>query len=329
MKLGADKLRIFVLLVALSAVLWRPLGCGAELVDRIVAIVNDDVITLSELNEAIEPFVKQLNATNYTADQRRQLLYKIRHDALNSMIDQKLTDQESKRLGVSVSQSEVDQQIERIKTGNYYTEEALKKALKDEGYTLEEYRKRIREQLLSLRLINREVKSKIAITEKDIQKYYENHQKDYSGTKQYHLRTILIRVPSWQKAKDKEDALQRMDVVVEALKAGAPFDETAKKYSEDVTSKDGGDLGLFFLDELAPELQETVRWMKEGEVSSVLQTSQGYQILMIEEIRSSAGKTLEQARIEIQEKMYRQRVGKKYGAWLEALRHRSYIKVIQ
>jgi len=311
------------------ALLWWPMIGDAQMVDRIVAIVNQDAITLSELDDAIEPFVKQIDGAAYGPGEKRQLLFKVRQDILNRMIDQKLTDQESERLGISIHDSEIDKRVEVVKNENYMTDEDLTKALGNEGYTLDEYREKIKEQLLSMKLVNLEVKSKIAITEDEIKEYYDNHKKDFGGEERYHLRTILIRVSSWERAEDKENALKTIDIVVNALKAGTPFAEVARQYSQDLTAKDGGDLGFFTINELAPELQETVRWMKEGEVSSVLHTTPGYQLLKVEAIVLSSGKPFEEAKTEIQEQMYREEVEKKYRAWLEALRERSYIKVVQ
>ena len=311
------------------ALLWWPMISHAELVDRIVAIVNADVITLSEINEAIEPFVKQVQDAPYGPDEKRQLLYKIRQDVLNRMIEQKLAEQESQRLGVFVHDSEIDKRLEIVKNENHLTDEALSRALEAEGYTLEEYREKIKEQLLSMKLVNMEVKSKIAITEDEIRKHYENHKKNYAGEQKYHLRTILIKAPLGEQVEDDENALKKIEMVVEALKAGVPFEDAARQYSDDLSAEEGGDLGFFTIDELAPELRETVRWMKEGEVSSVLRTALGYQLLMVEAIRLSSGKTLEEAKTEIQEQMFRGEVERKYKAWLEALRERSYIKIIQ
>lgn len=309
--------------------LWWPMISHAELVDRIVAIVNADVITLSEINEAIKPFVKQVQDAPYGPAEKRQLLYKIRQDVLNRMIEQKLAEQESQRLGVFVHDSEIDKRLEIVKNENHLTDEALSRALEAEGYTLEEYREKIKEQLLSMKLVNMEVKSKIAITEDEIRKHYENHKKNYAGEQKYHLRTILIKAPFGEQVEDDENALKKIEMVVEALKAGVPFEDAARQYSDDLSAEEGGDLGFFTIDELAPELRETVRWMKEGEVSSVLRTALGYQLLMVEAIRLSSGKTLEEAKTEIQEQMFRGEVERKYKAWLEALRERSYIKIIQ
>ena len=329
MKIDSMTIKAFtMLLIPFWLALWAAVGY-AELVDRIVAIVNDDVITLSELNEAFEPYAGQIRDSMPGPKEEHEMLHKLRHDVLNALIEQKLTDQESRRLGVSVSESEVDHKIEQIRGAELLTEEELVKALQAQGYTLEEYRNRIKEQILRMKLINIEVKSKIAITEQEIRDYYEQHKEAYQEITKYHLRTILIRVPSSATVDERGHALKRMEVVVKEFKAGTPFDELAKQYSEDTTAKDGGDLGLFQLDELSTEFHETVQRMKEGEISPILQTPQGYQVVMLQQIKNLPGKALRESFIEIQEKLYSQLVEEKYNAWLNALRERSYIEIIQ
>ena len=305
-------------------------GAGfAELVDRIVAAVNNDVITLSELDKALAPYVQQIREAHYPPEARREVLFKLRQDLLNKMIDEKLTTQETERLHVSVDNMEVDQQIEQIKSEHFLTDEDLRQSLAAEGFTLEEYRMRIKEQMLRIKLINIEVKSKIVVTEKDIRDYYEEHKEAYQGVLKYHLGTILIRVPPSADADQKKAALEKIESIVKELESGAAFDELAKQYSQDGTAAAGGDLGLFTLDELSAEFQGTVRGMAEGQISPVLKTPKGYQILMLQEIKKIPGKTLKEARRKIQERLYRELVEEKYKAWLKALRNRSYVKIIQ
>jgi peptidyl-prolyl cis-trans isomerase SurA len=328
MKASSIPIRAF--LIILCSLVSGPVAGHAELADRIVAIVSDDVITLSELNEALEPYIQQIREAHYPPEVGREMLFKLRQDILNRMIDEKLTYQETERLHVSVDDREVDQHIEQIKSEHFLTEEELRKSLAAEGYTLEEYRKRIKEQMLRIKLINIEVKSKIAVTEKDIRDYYEEHKEGYQGVQKYHLRTILIKVPPSAGADQKKAALEKIESIVKDLKAGTAFDELAKQYSQDGgTAAAGGDLGLFTLDELSAEFQETVRRMPEGEISPVLQTPKGYQILMLQEIKEIPGKTLKEVRIEVQERLYRELVEEKYKAWLKALRDRCYVKIIQ
>ena len=329
MKRRRIPIKRFIFLTVLCGFVSGAVAGYAELVDRIVAIVNDDVITLSELDEALEPYVRQIRKAYYSPETKREMLFKLRQDVLNKMIDEKLTYQETERLHVSVDDRDVDQHIEQIKSEHFLTEEELRQSLAAEGYTLEEYRERIKEQMLRMRLINIEVKSKIAVTEKDIREYYEKHKEDYEGTQKYHLRTILIGVSPSAGADQKKAALEEIESIVKDFKSGAAFDELAKQYSQDGTAESGGDLGLFSLNELSAEFQETVQRMAEGQISPVVQTSKGYQVLMLQEIEKMPGRTLKEARIEIHERLYRDLVEEKYRAWLTVLRDRSYVKIIQ
>jgi len=329
MKRKSILIRCFNLLIVLFSMVSGAVAGHAEVVDRIVAIVDDDCITLSELNERLEPYIRKILEADHPPEVRRAILFKIRQDVLNKMIDETLTKQEADRLEVKVDDRKVDQQIERIKRENLLTDEELREVLTAEGHTLEEYRNRLKEQILRMTLINAEVKSKVAITDRDIRDYYEAHKADYEATEKYRLRTILIKVPSSASADEKEAALKRMESVVKALRSGAAFDKLARQYSEEeATAAEGGDLGLFTLDELSAEFRKTVYAMSEGQVSPVLQTPEGYRILMVQEIEKKPGKRLKEASIEIHQKLYEKFVDEKYNAWLKALRDRSYVKII-
>jgi peptidyl-prolyl cis-trans isomerase SurA len=300
----------------------------SALIDRIVAIVNDDVITLSELDEAVEPYAARIRDSLHGPREQDEIFLKLRQDILNGMIDQKLTDQESARLGVSVEDSEVDERIEQIMSAQSMSKEELEKTLDSQGYTLEDYRHQLKEQMLRMNLINLEVKSKIAITGEEIENYYDKHKEDYQEKKKYHLRTILVKVSSVATADERDKALKKIRAVAKEFEAGVGFDELARRYSDDRTAKDGGDLGLFDIDELSREFRETVRGMKEGQISPILETPQGHQIVMLEQIKSQPGMSLEEAKIQIQEKLYNDLVEQKYQTWLKGLRERSYIEII-
>lgn len=325
--------RIFILsklqrvFIVLASVVLGMVTVHAEVVDRVVAVVNGDCIALSELNERIQPYLQKLRTANYPPEAERQMLFKLRIDVLNSMIDEKLTSQEAEKLAVRVSDSEIDAQIERIKSQHFLTDEDLRKSLAGEGITLEEYRERLRAQILQVTLVNIEVKSKVAITDKDIREYYEENKDYYEEMKKYHLRTILIKAPPLASSDDKEAARSMMESIVRAFYSGAPFDELARKYSEDSSAAAGGDLGQFSLDELSVQVQEALRTMSKGDISRILETPEGYRILMVQDIEKKPGKSMEEATPEIQEKLYQRVVEEQYEAWLKALRERSYVKI--
>ncbi len=302
---------------------------SAEGVDRIVAVVNDDIITLFELNQTVKPYAEKIRDLGYSTDQEHKMLFKVREDMLNQLIDQKLKDQEIKRIGIKIEEKEIDQTIERIKETNFYTDEDLRDALAKEGLTMEEYRERLKEQILRTKLINLKVTSKIVITKEDITAYYENHPDKYGGKKKYHLYNIIAKVPSFADEKEKLKIKARMDAILTELNAGKSFESVAKSFSESSPDVAGGDLGLFWLEELFPQLRNTIKEMKAGEFTPVLDTDQGFQIFFIKEIVQTSEKTLEEVSPEIEKILFNEIVEKKFQSWLGDLRNQSVIKIIK
>jgi peptidyl-prolyl cis-trans isomerase SurA len=301
---------------------------SAEVVDRIVAVVNDDIITLFELNLSFKPYADKIRERGYPLDQESKMLFKTWEDILNQLIEQKITDQEIKRFKISISEKEIDQTIERIKEANYYTEEDLRAALARDGLTMEEYRKQVKEQILRKRLVNIKVTSKIVITEEDIKSYYETHKDKYGGENKYHLRNIIMKVSSLVDEKEKLEIKARMDEVYAKLEAGQSFETMAMNYSESLASE-GGDLGLFGLSELSLQLQKAIQGMKAGEFTPVLYTDQGYQILFVQEVVNTSGKPLEEVSPEIERTLFDDIVDNNFQSWLEDLRKQSHIKIIK
>jgi peptidyl-prolyl cis-trans isomerase SurA len=192
-----------------------------------------------------------------------------------------------------------------------------------------EYRARIKEQILRTKLINLNVRSRVVITKEDITSYYQNHLDKYGGKKKYHLYNIIIKVPLFADERAKGKIKARMDAILTELKAGKSFENMAETYSESSLDAGGGDLGLFRLDELSPQLQDTVKEMKAGEFTPVLDTDQGFQIFFVKEIVKTSGKPLEEVSPEIEKILFNEVVEKKFQSWLEELRNQSAIKIIK
>ena len=297
-------------------------SASAEIVDRIVAVVNDDIITLTELNSSLKPYAEKIRSLGYPQDKEQQLLFKVRKDILDHLIDQKIEDQEIKRSKVEVSQ-------QQIKETNYLTDEQLRAALAKDGMTMEEYREKIKGQILRTRLVNLKVKSKIVITKEDIKAYYEKHIDEFGGKPKYHLRNIILKVPLFTDTKKKLEIKTKIDDILEELKSGDSFEALAVKYSESPAASDGGDLGEFEFDSLSPQVQKAIEKIKPGEFTPVLDTDLGYQIFFLENIVSAKGKTLEEVTPEIESKLYNETIDNKYRAWIGELRKQSVIKIVQ
>ncbi|MDX1707351.1 MAG: SurA N-terminal domain-containing protein [Desulfobacterales bacterium] len=301
----------------------------AAIVDRIVAVVNDEIITLYELNKTMQPYEENIEALDYTPEKKREMLFKLRTDLLNKLIDQKLADQQIKKNNIKVSTKEIDMAIERIKEMRAYTEEDLRAGLAQQGLTMEEYRENLKQQLLRSNLVNREIKSKIVITNGEIEEYYNSHREKYAGQTKYHLWNIAIRFSSYADSSEVQSALEKMQAVLRQLKQGRSFVAIVKESGRTPGMPEGADLGLYELDELSPDLQRVVKDMKAGEFSPILSSPDGHQIIYIEETLNADPKAISEAKNEIQEILYNEAINNRYEAWLSELRKRSHIKIIK
>lgn len=324
--------------VALSAAAWGLLmaavtaipvhSFAVEIVDRVVAVVNNDVVSLYELNQSVRPFIEQIQSSQYPDDVERKLKFEVRQKVLQQLIDQKLTDQELDRLQITVSEEEVDRTIERVKEANYLTDEKMRDGLEQQGMTYEDYRERMKKQLLRAKLVNLEIRSKIVITEEDIKAYYKKNAASYAGEKKYLLHNLYTRLPSTSNYQEKQIAQGIMETIHQELESGKPFEALAKEYAGETAMVESSNLGYFKLDELAEQLQEAIGPLPAGSFTPILESDFGYQIVYVEKIEEVGGKSLEEAAPDIRQKLYDEVVDQKYESWLQVLRERSHIKII-
>jgi peptidyl-prolyl cis-trans isomerase SurA len=300
----------------------------SKVLDRIVAVVNDDIILMSELNDRIKPYVQRVQQQGYDPEKERQMLFQVREEMLNRMVDEKLTEQEIKRNDIHVDDAMVDETIERIKEANYFTDEDLRRYLEQQQMTMEQYREQVKEQILRSRLVNYQIKSKIVITEEDIRGYYESHPEIYGGERRYHLRNILMRVPEFSTGAEKQAIRDRMMDLRSQIEGGASFADLARAFSQSPASADGGDIGEFKEGALSPQIKEALDGLNPGQTTAVLDTDQGLQLFYVEAINLTEGKPLESVKEEIRQKLYTAAVDEKFLSWLEELRNQSHIRII-
>jgi peptidyl-prolyl cis-trans isomerase SurA len=302
---------------------------ASTVVDRIVAVVNEDIILLSELNSRMGPYAERIQQQVPDKDKQQEMLFKVREDMLNRLVDEKLTDQEIKRNDIQVDEAQIDATIERIKSANYFTDEDLRRFLAQEQMTMDQYRNQIREQILRTRLVNYEVKSKIVITEEDIKAYYDDHPELYGGKRHYHLRNILLKVPDYSSDSEKQAMREQLENIRERIENGQSFADLARSVSQGPTAANGGDIGEFETSSLSPLIQTALEGLKAGQTTAVLDTDLGFQLFFVESINRDEGKPLDSVREEIHQKLFKEEVDTKFLSWLEALRERSHIKIIK
>jgi len=318
------KLIIFFTLLLIVFTL-APGSLLAEITNRIVAKVNSDIITLHDLNTSIKKLTgssaKDLQLRNETK------FYEIRRAILDNLINEKITEQQIIKLGIKVTAKDVEEAIEKVKKENNFTQEELIYSLKKEGVSLKEYKDELEKEIERFRLVNYEVKSKIVITEEEIKKYYQTHSKEYTEVSKVRLERIFLKVRS---PNDKEEIARVKSLgleILQRLRQGHDCSEMAKIYSQGPAGPEGGNLGWIKVSQLEPVLREQITKLLVGEYTDLNLVPSGFQIIKLAEEKKGGLKPFEEIRDAIYSKLFKEKVEKRYAAWLNKLRKESFIKV--
>ena len=293
----------------------------AEATNRIVAIVNDQIITFHELEKAKKNFKLPVLEKEGQEEFEKQLLFQL--------IDQKLIDIQIKRLGVHISPDEVDKAVARIKEEQGLTgSEDFSKALLKEGLSETEFRNKIKEQILRFRLISREIGSKIIIPENQVREYYEKNKSKFQRAEGVQLAHIFLPISEKTPPEERLRQKKKIEEIRDRLIKGEDFAELARKFSQDPSASQGGNLGTFVFEEIEPSLREVISTLKPGEFSPVLQSPKGWQIVKLIDLKGAKEISFDEARERIQEQLFQEEVDKRFTQWLQKLKDRSYIQVL-
>jgi peptidyl-prolyl cis-trans isomerase SurA len=303
-----------------------PANLRAEITNRVVATVNSDIITLYELNRSIERMTGLSVSMLKLQDEER--FYEVRRAVLNSLINQKIAEQQVRNLGITVTERDIDEAIERMKQDNRITQEELLFSLQSKGVTLEDYREQLKRDIERARLVNYEVSSKIVITEEDLRHYYRDHIDQFSKTHKVKLARILLKSGNPAHREEIARARQRGEEVLRKLEGGASFSDTAKAYSQGPARSDGGCLGWIPFEQLDPSLKERIARLSPGEHTELHECFSGVQIVQLMEEETGGIKPFAEVRDAIYSKLYKVKVEEKYADWLSKLREESFIKVV-
>ncbi len=311
--------------VIISAVGVQP-TLAAETCNRVVAIVNNDVITLHELNKKMKEVTGLAPEDLRFQDEERYL--QARRKVLEIIINDRIAQEKIRELGIQVSEEQIDTAIEQMKRENKLTQEDLLAGLKREGISYEKYRQRIKRDLEIYKLINFEVKSKIIVRDEDIVAYYEENKDKFSSEGQVRLAGIFLMREDPKDEGELDGLTQKGEDILSRLKQGESFGDLARAFSQGPGVDEGGDLGTFKLSDLDPALRKIVNGLPAGGVSGLIVASNGVQILKVVEKQGGESMSFEDVRDKIYSILYREEMDKLYAAWIKELRESSYTKTI-
>ena len=304
-------------------------AANAKVVEEIIARVNNEIITRSELDRArvsAEEDAKQECEGRCTPEQLRIDIEDRQKNALRDLIDQSLLAQRGKDMSINV-EPDVIKKLDQIRVQNKLESmEDLEKAVSSQGLNWEDFKDNIRKSLLTQKVISQEVGSHITIGREEVEKYYNDHKKEYIRPEQVALREIEV---STEGKKDEElpDLKKKAETALKRVKDGEDFAEIAKRFSDGSTGKQGGFLGVYKRGELSKQLEDIVFKMKKNDLTDDMDTKQGYLVLQVLEHYDEGEQPLPKVENEIMDKLYSQRMEPALREYLKTLRDESYVVI--
>ena len=271
---------IYLILLVFS-LLAPPVGAAIPL-DRIVAVVNDDVVLESELQDAVRTARNQIQQNGGEPPPRQAL----ERQVLERLVVTKLQLQVAEDNGIRVDDEALNQAINNIANKNNLSLSEFRRILENDGYNYETFRQKIRHEMIIARLRQRQVENRISVTGVEIDNYLANQEIQGSGESEYKLSHILIAVPDTADEAEREQRRMIAEKIVEEARAGRDFSSLAREFSDTPQAEDGGNLGWRKLNEIPSLFGDEVRDMKKGEISKIIENDSGFHIFELTDTRS-------------------------------------------
>lgn len=314
MKVNLLNKQAYSLIVAVLLVFFAG-NASAQVVDRVVAVVNGELITLFDLNEKLKPFLERFQGRQIKNEDKKDIL-KLKKDVLDKMIEDILLRQQADEYGIEVSDMEVDNRIRQVKAQNGIDEQELKKKLKLEGLTREQYAHRIKQDILRHRLIGAMVKRKVVVTDEEIKEYYQEHKTDNVREKKLDLNLILVA--------DLDKAKEVLDLIKEDK---ISFRQAAAEYSIGPQADEGGTLGYMSWNSMHADFKEALQGVQAGEITKPFTFRGNGALLKVVDLEEGEAKPLSEVREEIRDKIYKQKFNEQYEEYLSELKDDAVIDI--
>ncbi|NLV43051.1 MAG: hypothetical protein GXY07_00970 [Candidatus Hydrogenedentes bacterium] len=295
--------------------------------DGIVAIVAGEPILRSDIMQEILPKMQEVSASA-TREEIESQLEPLFQESLEQAIEHFILYKEAKTLGVEISDADVEKHIADVRK-QYDSTESYQKALGTAGYTMSDFRERMRRQMMAITVSmskRRQFEREAVVTESDLEEYYKDNQEQYQFSSQYRVRRIFLTASGNE--DEKKAVHDQLTAFRKQIMEGSDFAELARQHSQGPEASEGGMMGWVKPGDLVEPLGSALTRLKAGDVSDVLETEFGLHLLRVEEYKSEGIMSFEEARTEIEPILRRQQGEKRYRQWMSTLRKRNNVKVL-
>ncbi len=312
-------LPLFIILVASCAAVY---GQPSEFENKIVAVVNEDVITQADLDVALASLISEYKG-RYPADELAMRIEEARREILGQMIEDRLILQEAKRRKVEVDDAEVEERLSNVKN-RFPSDDDFDAAIEETGITYEILRNRYKEQIMMSKLVTYEVRERVIVTPSEISDYYAKHANEFMAPQVARLKNIMIR---FEEGNTESLVKQKADDIYRLIKEGRDFSDLARQYSQGPRAQEGGDLGYVERGQMRKEFDDAVFNLKVGDISIPIKTEVGYHIFKVEEKEEAHARSLEEIRDDIENLIFQEKAKKRYREWIGRLKRDAFIQI--
>ncbi len=313
------------LLLSLALAAATP-AAGGHVVDRVAALINGEVITLSDLTEragAEWSRVERMEPGKERDAARTAALKRV----FDLLVAERLLQDQAKTLQLEVTDAQVDAAVNDIKTRNHFDDAQLDQALGEQGLTRAQFRGQIRRELETYQVLQYKVRGRVKVTDDDVRNYYQTHPGEFGGQTEVHVRHIFLPLAEGAPKADEQKAYALGDKVLARLRAGEDFATVAREMSKGPSAADGGDLGWLRRNTVQKALEDVAFKLEPGRISGLIRAGPGLHVIKVEERRVGGGKKYEDVAEEIRARLFEEQVGTYRQQYIDELKRDALVEV--
>lgn len=280
-----------------------------EVIDRVVAVVGPDIVTLSELEEFSQ-----------------QLPQMTKEEVLNVLIEDLLIEQEAKRIGITVSDAEVEASIQARMAQFNMSEQEFARTLVEQGMSIEEFKEKLRSRIMKMKFVQHEVRGGIDVSDEEVLNFYKLHQDDFRAGKEVHLAHIFLPFPLSEDVEQQEKVRKLAAELKQKIDGGTDFADLAKKYSRS-NPDGGGDIGWLKYGDMNPAFVGAIKDLNPGQTTDPFESDTGVHILKIIEIKESEVVPFEQVKDRIADYLYDIKLQEQLNRLVDEIKERTPIEI--
>ena len=297
-----------------------------RVLDRVAALVNGEVVTLLELQERAGPELRRIEAQP-SGPARERDRARVLKEAFDGAVSERLFQSQVAALGVEITDGEIDSVIQDVKRRNGLDDERLDEALRSQGLDRASYRKAVKRDLESMRLVQLKIRNKVKVTDEDVKNYWQTHPQEFRAGEELRVRHIFMALPQGADTTEVARVQALAQKALARLKSGEDFGKVAREMSQGPSAPDGGELGWLRRGTVQPDVEKAAFGLQPGQISGLVRTRPGIQILQVEERRGGGVRPLEEVKEEVRDRLVNDQGDTYRAQYIAELRKDAIVEV--